>query len=202
MAVSEKQETVSSTAGDDPVKIEEEEEDTTVYPKGIQFVMLMASFYLGVFMVSLVRRIHFQGCSRNAFKKETTFWLAQQDKLIVSTAIPQITNDFKSPDDIGWYGTAYLLTNAAFQLLFGKLYKFVPIKATFLGSILVFVVGSTVCAAAPNSIAFIIGRAIAGVGAGGVLSGVVSSALDCSALSLMLTSCLADGCVGVLRTAW
>ena len=101
-----------------------------------------------------------------------------QDKLIVSTAIPQITNDFKSPDDIGWYGTAYLLTNAAFQLLFGKLYKFVPIKATFLGSILVFVVGSTVCAAAPNSIAFIIGRAIAGVGAGGVLSGVVSTLCD------------------------
>jgi hypothetical protein len=58
MAVSEKQEAVSSTGGDDPVKIEEEEEDTTVYPKGIQFVMLMASFYLGVFMVSLVRRIH------------------------------------------------------------------------------------------------------------------------------------------------
>jgi MFS family permease len=124
-----------------------------------------------------------------------------KDKLIVSTAIPQITNDFKSPDDIGWYGTAYLLTNAAFQLLFGKLYKFVPIKATFLGSILVFVVGSTVCAAAPSSIAFIIGRAIAGVGAGGVLSGVVSSALKYDFLCSVLKCHLPDGCFGVLRAA-
>lgn len=53
MSASKEQEAVSSTAGDDPAKIEEEE-DTTDYPKGIQFVMLMASFYLGVFMVSLV----------------------------------------------------------------------------------------------------------------------------------------------------
>jgi hypothetical protein len=62
MSVPEKQEAVSSTVGDDPAKIEDEE-DTTVYPKGIQFVMLMASFYLGVFMVSLVRRIHHFGQS-------------------------------------------------------------------------------------------------------------------------------------------
>ena len=58
MSVSEKQEAVSSTTVDEPVKIEEEEEDTTVYPKGVQFVMLMASFYLGVFMVSLVPQSH------------------------------------------------------------------------------------------------------------------------------------------------
>lgn len=59
MAVLEKQETVSSTIGDGTAKIEEEE-DTTVYPKGFQFVMLMASFYLGVFMVSLVCHLHLQ----------------------------------------------------------------------------------------------------------------------------------------------
>jgi predicted MFS family arabinose efflux permease len=70
-----------------------------------------------------------------------------------------------------------------------------------LGSILVFVVGSTVCAAAPNSIAFIIGRAVAGVGAGGVLSGVVSSALKYGVFFSMLTSRPPDGCFGVLRAA-
>ena len=57
MSASKEQEVVSATTGDDPAKVEEEE-DTTVYPKGIQFVMLMASFYLGVFMVSLVRHLH------------------------------------------------------------------------------------------------------------------------------------------------
>jgi MFS family permease len=97
-----------------------------------------------------------------------------QDRLIVSTAIPQITNEFKSAGDIGWYGTAYLLTNCAFQLLFGKVYTFFNVKATFLTSIVLFEVGSALCGAAPSSVAFIIGRAIAGLGAGGILSGVVS----------------------------
>jgi MFS family permease len=38
---------------------------------------------------------------------------------------------------------------------------------------LVFVLGSIICAAAPNSIALILGRAIAGVGASGLMSGAV-----------------------------
>lgn len=72
MPVSEKQEAVSSTSGNDPANIEEEE-DTTVYPKGIQFVMLMASFYLGVFMVSLVRHIHLLRCRPSDSNKRTIF---------------------------------------------------------------------------------------------------------------------------------
>ena len=96
-----------------------------------------------------------------------------QDRLIISTAIPRITDEFNSAGDIGWYGTAYLLTNCAFQLVFGKLYTFFSVKATFLTSILLFEAGSALCGAAPNSIAFILGRAIAGLGSGGILSGVV-----------------------------
>ena len=96
-----------------------------------------------------------------------------QDRLIISTAIPQITDEFNSAGDIGWYGTAYLLTSCAFQLVFGKLYKIFSVKVTFLTSILLFEVGSALCGAAPNSIAFILGRSIAGLGSGGVLTGVV-----------------------------
>jgi MFS family permease len=96
-----------------------------------------------------------------------------QDKLIISTAIPQITDEFHSANDIGWYGTAYLLTNCAFLLVFGKIYTVFNVKATFLTAVLLFEVGSAICGAAPNSIAFIIGRAIAGLGAGGIGSGVV-----------------------------
>jgi MFS family permease len=96
-----------------------------------------------------------------------------QDKLIISTAVPQITNTFHSADDIGWYGTAYLLTNCAFLLVFGKLYSFLNVKWTFLTAVVLFEIGSAICGAAPNSISFIIGRAIAGLGAGGVQSGVV-----------------------------
>lgn len=96
-----------------------------------------------------------------------------QDKLIISTAIPRITDEFHSANDIGWYGTAYLLTNCAFLLVFGKIYTILHVKATFLTAVILFEVGSAICGAAPNSIAFIMGRAIAGLGAGGVQSGVV-----------------------------
>jgi hypothetical protein len=97
-----------------------------------------------------------------------------QDKLIISTAIPEITNEFHSANDIGWYGTAFLLTNCAFLLVFGKLYTIFNVKSTFLTAVFLFEVGSAICGAAPNSIAFIIGRAISGLGAGGVQSGIVS----------------------------
>jgi MFS family permease len=84
-----------------------------------------------------------------------------------------ITNDFHASNDIGWYGTAYLLTNCAFLLVYGKLYTFLNVKYTFLSAVLLFEIGSAICGAAPTSIAFIIGRAIAGLGAGGVQSGIV-----------------------------
>ena len=63
------------------------------------------------------------------------------------------------------------------MLLFGKLYTLANIKTTFITAIIIFEVGSAICGAAPNNIAFIIGRAIAGLGAGGVQSGIVSHAL-------------------------
>ena len=93
--------------------------------------------------------------------------------MIISTAIPQITDDFASVTDIGWYGSAYLLATCAFQLMYGKLFTFYSIKAVFLSAVLLFEIGSALCGAAPSSIAFIVGRAIAGLGAAGIFSGAV-----------------------------
>jgi MFS family permease len=90
-------------------------------------------------------------------------------------AIPQITNDFNSLPDVGWYGSAYLLTCCSFQLLCGKLYTFYPVKAVLLTNVLLFEVGSVICGAAPSSTAFIVGRAISGIGAAGIFAGAVSS---------------------------
>lgn len=67
-----------------------------------------------------------------------------------------------------------MLTNCAFQLLFGKLYGIFSIKCTFLTSIVLFEIGSAVCGAAPNSVALIFGRAVAGLGAGGITAGVIA----------------------------
>ncbi|KAI1385496.1 major facilitator superfamily domain-containing protein [Hypoxylon trugodes] len=120
-----------------------------VYPSGFKLALLMTSIYISIFLVSL-------------------------DRLIISTAIPAITNEFHAANDIGWYGTAYLLTNCTFLLVFGKVYTMFNIKITFLITVLLFEIGSAICGAAPSSVAFIIGRAIAGLGAGGIQSGAIT----------------------------
>ena len=97
-------------------------------------------------------------------------------------AIPQITDEFNSLPDVGWYGSAYLLTCCSFQLLLGKLYTFYAVKAVLLMSVLLFEVSSVVCGAAPSSMAFIVGRAIAGIGAAGIFAGAVSYPTTTSSL--------------------
>jgi MFS family permease len=59
----------------------------------------------------------------------------------------------------------------SFQLLYGKLYSFFSLKYCFLVALGIFEVGSFICGIAPNSVTFIIGRAIAGVGCAGLFSG-------------------------------
>ena len=48
-----------------------------------------------------------------------------------------------------------------------------PAKRVFVMALIVFEVGSLVCATAPNSPAFVVGRAIAGLGIAGVFSGAM-----------------------------
>ncbi|KAE9372519.1 MFS general substrate transporter, partial [Stipitochalara longipes BDJ] len=100
-------------------------------------------------------------------------FLVTLDQNIISTAIPRITDEFQSLDDIGWYGTAYLLTMCSFQLLMGTVYKFYPAKPVFLIGTTLFEVGSAICGSAPSSKAFIVGRAISGLGASGMFSGLM-----------------------------
>ncbi|GKZ38418.1 hypothetical protein AbraIFM66950_010607 [Aspergillus brasiliensis] len=102
-----------------------------------------------------------------------SMFLVALDRTILSTAIPQITDEFHSLTSVGWYGSAYLLTCCALQLIFGKIYTLFSVKWTLLGSILIFEASSALSGAAPNSTALIVGRAICGVGAAGIFAGVV-----------------------------
>ncbi|KAI1169573.1 MFS general substrate transporter [Nemania sp. FL0916] len=124
-----------------------DEAERRFQPKSFKFWSVIISIFLALFLVAL-------------------------DRTIVGTATPHITRDFHSPGDIGWYGSAYQLTTAASQLLFGRIYKFCEIKKTFLITVVVFEIGSVICGAASSSVAFIVGRAIAGVGGAGIFSGV------------------------------
>jgi MFS family permease len=53
----------------------------------------------------------------------------------------------------------------------GRIYTLFNVKWSFCVALIVFEIGSIVCAAAPNSILLIVGRAIAGVGAAALLGG-------------------------------
>lgn len=64
-----------------------------------------------------------------------------------------------------------MLTAACFFPISGRVYQLYSTKWVFLASIVVFEAGSALCGAAPNSIAFIIGRAIAGMASAGIFSG-------------------------------
>lgn len=72
-------------------------------PRSLKFWSVMISIFLALFLVAL-------------------------DRTIIGTATPEITQEFHSLGDIGWYGSAYQLTTAASQLLFGRVYKFYEIK--------------------------------------------------------------------------
>ncbi|KAJ7667109.1 major facilitator superfamily domain-containing protein [Mycena rosella] len=118
------------------------------YPTGLRLGLLTFALAISVFLVAL-------------------------DNTILATAIPRITDHFNSLDDVGWYGSAYLLTSASFQLLWGRLYTFLPIKWVYIAAIAIFEFGSLICGIAPTSAALIVGRAIAGVGCGGIFSGAL-----------------------------
>jgi MFS family permease len=92
---------------------------------------------------------------------------------IIATAIPGITNDFRRLDDVGWYGSATFILAASASPLWGKLYKYINVKWIYLSAVGIFLVGSIVAAAAPNSVAVIVGRAFQGWGASGVLGGTL-----------------------------
>ncbi|KAI0485983.1 MFS general substrate transporter [Xylaria cf. heliscus] len=130
-----------------PMRLPDDDAEQRFQPKSFKFWSVIISIFLALFLVAL-------------------------DRTIIGTATPQITQEFHSLGDIGWYGSAYQLTTAASQLLFGRVYKFYEIKRTFLVTVILFEIGSVICGAAPNSIVFIVGRAIAGLGGAGIFSGV------------------------------
>ena len=56
-------------------------------------------------------------------------------------------------------------------MLWGRIYKFYSTKIVAMLSILIFEVGSALCGAAPSSVTFIVGRAIAGLASASMFSG-------------------------------
>src|SRR6201999_1026838 len=87
------------------------------YPGPAKLAAIMASLYISIFLIAL-------------------------DRTIIGVAVPKITDQFHSINDIGWYGSAYMLTACGFILVFGRIYTFAPTKWVFLTGIALFEIGS------------------------------------------------------------
>ncbi|KAL2037090.1 hypothetical protein N7G274_010217 [Stereocaulon virgatum] len=141
----EREDRLGGKAKEQPSISQETEQD---FPSTKRVVPIVIALYMNSFLVAI-------------------------DRTIIATAIPRITDDFHALGDVGWYGSAYMLTGCSLQLLAGRIYTFYNPKYVFLASVVLFEIGSTLCGAAPNSTVFIVGRAIAGTGSSAIFSGSI-----------------------------
>ncbi|KAI1454296.1 putative gliotoxin efflux pump [Annulohypoxylon moriforme] len=154
-------------ASQQPVQTPNDANATEPLPHGLKFTLILATLMISCFLAAL-------------------------DMTIVATAVPTITDEFRSLDQVGWYGSAFLLTQATFQSTWGKVYGIVDLKSAFLSSILIFELGCLVSALAQNSPTVIAGRAVAGVGAAGILGGVFVI------ISFVATTHARPTCIGIV----
>jgi EmrB/QacA subfamily drug resistance transporter len=93
-------------------------------------------------------------------------FLGRLDQTIVNLALPKIITDFHvTVTAAGWVGTAYILANAVFVPIWGKLGDTIGRKKVYLIGFVVFIIGSVLAAFAwdlPSLIVFRIIQAIAG----------------------------------------
>ena len=97
-------------------------------------------------------------------------FLGALDQTIIATALPTIGRELSDVENLSWVVTAYLLTATAATPLYGKLSDIHGRRAMLLVAIAIFVLASVLCAVAPNMTVLIVGRALQGLGGGGLLS--------------------------------
>ncbi|KZP33638.1 MFS general substrate transporter [Athelia psychrophila] len=92
------------------------------------------------------------------------------DSVVVATALPTVSEVFHAGSVISWVPSAYFLTSAAFQPMYGRLSDIFGRKATLFFAMATFVVGSLAAGFSRDIVELIFFRAVAGAGGGGILS--------------------------------
>jgi EmrB/QacA subfamily drug resistance transporter len=96
-------------------------------------------------------------------------FLSALNQTIVATALPTIGRDFGDFENLSWVIIAYLLSSTVVSPLYGKLSDIHGRRGMMLVAIGLFLAGSVVSAAAPNMAMLIAGRALQGIGGGGIV---------------------------------
>ncbi len=88
-------------------------------------------------------------------------FLGRLDQTIVNLALPKIIGDFAiSVSAAGWIGTAYILANAVFVPIWGKLGDTIGRKKVYLTGFIIFLVGSALAGLAWNLSSMLVFRVI------------------------------------------
>ena len=88
---------------------------------------------------------------------------------IVTTAMPTIVGSLHGIEIMNWVFSIYLLTNAMFTPICGKLADKIGRRSIFIFGTLVFIIGSAMCGFSNTMLTLIISRAIQGIGAGAMM---------------------------------
>ncbi|XPS72898.1 hypothetical protein M3J09_005056 [Ascochyta lentis] len=98
-----------------------------------------------------------------------SIFLVALDTVLIPTALPTIFESFHIPDSLyAWTGSAYLLTNASSIPFWGTLADVFGRKPVILVANAIFLGGSVLCAVSVDAVMLVAGRAVQGLGGGGV----------------------------------
>jgi EmrB/QacA subfamily drug resistance transporter len=95
--------------------------------------------------------------------------LASLDQMIFSTALPTIVGELHGVDHMLWVTTAYILASTVMLPIYGNLGDLIGRKRLFIGAIALFVLGSVIGGLSQNMAWLIGGRAVQGLGGGGLM---------------------------------
>lgn len=130
----------------DPLKAPASTEEYTIIPDELptaRLVIVLISTWMGLFLGAL-------------------------DSTIIATLSAPISTSFRSLSLLSWVASAYLIANAACQPISGRLTDIFSRRNGLIFSNLVFALGNLLCGLATNEAMMIAGRAVAGIGGGGL----------------------------------
>ncbi|WP_270298579.1 MDR family MFS transporter [Eggerthella sinensis] len=91
------------------------------------------------------------------------------DQTIVATALPTIVGELGGVNHLLWVVTAYVLAATITMPIYGKMGDLIGRKGLFIGALVLFIVGSVVCGLSTSMGGLIVGRAVQGLGGGGLM---------------------------------
>jgi EmrB/QacA subfamily drug resistance transporter len=97
-------------------------------------------------------------------------FLAVADQTIVATALPSIASDLGEVQRVSWVVVSYLIANTIAAPVYGRLGDSFGRKSMMLTGLVLFMVGSVLCALAPNIELLTATRVLQGFGGGGLMT--------------------------------